>query len=239
MWIFIIGCLSTVALSVWTKPPKRWIPWALGVLAVACQVWAWIDQDSTQRKLVADVGAARTDLAVANGRTQDLQKKSDLAIALLARTSKNVSDQDLRRQIHETIVSMKLDQISSNTQKPGLGRSQLGGSFQLPEERIASTLERIERGLLQEIDLQMNRGKSPKELILEYYDAVAKIPPFYEKENWSRAEEMIAGDLLSGVQSNLTKRGVYSPERYQQITKVLQDERKRYAEARGRAGGKP
>ena len=42
----------------------------------------------------------------------------------------------------------------------------------------------------------MGRGKSPRELTLEYFDAVSRIPEFYSDEAWSKIEEMIVGDMI-------------------------------------------
>lgn len=239
--ILIVGCLAAAAMGIMQHLPKKWI-WLMAAVAIGCQVWTFADQNASQQKtqavLQGEVAEAKKYAALAEQRALDLQRRTDIMLPLLVKTSRNVNDQDLKRQVEQAVVSAKLDQIASRGRdQNGLGNSSLGASSlgagqRTSEDRIASALERIERDYLGDLTLERHRGKSSAEILQQYYDGVAKIPAFFTKEDWEHAEGLIASDILSDVRGNLTKRGVYSPERFEGTVKFLEDERKRYRAAR-------
>lgn len=237
----VIGCAATAALGFVQHWPKARIG-GLIVLAVICQAGTFYEQNDSQaemqRSIEGQIATTKSYAAVGDSRARNLQERvasmqdrMATMLSLLVKTSKNIDDQDLKRQIDRTVMAAKLERVAEGELGRGaLGSAHLGGR-ESPYDRIAGALERMEREH-DNLSIKANRGKSSSEMMQQYYDAVSRIPSFYGKGDWEHAEGMIAADILANVQSNLSERGVYTPEQFEGTKNFFNSERKRYADAR-------
>lgn len=89
---------------------------------------------------------------------------------------------------------------------------------------------------LESIDhtLKYRNGKNTREWITTYYDEIAKIPRFFNFEEWSSSEKLIYDSMVEEINGHFAARGTFDSGMRPKLLEIFNQERERLRNAKKR-----
>jgi len=101
------------------------------------------------------------------------------------------------------------------------------------DSELHSQLDGLRKGLEQiEQHLVSLMGKTTREWITTYYDAIERIPDSFIPEQWKDTEKIIYDSLVEEVNGEFTARGVFQSGMRIKLLEILKKERDKLLETR-------
>lgn len=90
------------------------------------------------------------------------------------------------------------------------------------------------RKVLEQIEQHLVRlmGKTTRQWITTYYDAIKRIPDSFIPEQWKDTEKIIYDSLVEEVNGEFTARGMYQSGMRTKLLDILKKEREKLLETR-------